>query len=191
MEYGNTQNHKRDNAFLESKTFKNLHTTLEGELKASAKYRIYGAKAREDGFEQIGNIFDETSHNEQEHAEVMMKILFGEVPDTLENLKDASGGETHEFSTLYKQFAEDARAEGYPDIANIFDGIASIERHHDFRFDSLAENIQNGKVFCSNETTLWICLNCGYLASGVCAPEKCPVCGYPQAYFKLNCEDFN
>ena len=184
MDNSNNQNYERNNTFLESKTFRNLHTTLDGELKASAKYRIYAEKAKEEGFQQIGNIFGESSHNEQEHAEVMMKILFGEVPDTLQNLKDASGGENHEWSSLYKSFADEARAEGYPGIAKIFEGIAAIEKHHDFRFDSLAENIETGKVFCSTEKTLWICMNCGNLYSGVCAPEKCPVCGYPQTQLR-------
>jgi rubrerythrin len=177
--------------FRESKTFNNLQHALEGELKASTKYSIYGSKAREDGFEQIGDIFDETSHNEKEHAEIWMKIMNnGEIPDTLDNLKDAYSGETYEWTKMYREYAQEAAVEGYQDIADLFEGVAGIERHHDFRFRELAKNIETGEVFCKKNEHLWICMNCGNIIRGKCAPEVCPVCGFPQAYYKLLDDNF-
>ncbi len=177
--------------FKSSKTFKNLQNALEGELKASTRYEIYSQKARDDGFEQIGNIFEETSHNEKEHAEIWLKIIDnGEIPYTLDNLKDAYGGETHEWTNMYPEYARTARAEGFNEVANLFERVANIERHHDFRFRELAKNIENGAVFCKRVENLWICLNCGNIVHGKCAPRKCPVCGYPQAYYELLEENF-
>lgn len=174
-----------------SKTYQNILNTIDGEMKASTKYVIYGDKAREDGYENIGSIFDETSHNEREHAERMMKIIHnGEIPDTLDNLKDASGGENHEWTKMYQEYAEIARKEGFDQIAELFLDIAEVERHHDFRYKNLVENIEKRQVFCKGEKILWICMNCGYLYFGECAPEFCPLCGYPQSYFKPNCEDY-
>ncbi len=165
--------------------------TLEGELKASTKYAIYGMKAKEDGYEQIGNIFEETSGNEREHAEIMLKIIHGgEVPSTLENLKDASKGEYSEWSGIYKEFAKVASQEGYAELAKIFSGIAAIEESHDYRFTQLAENIETGLVFCKKEEIWWLCLNCGNMYYGECAPERCPVCGYPQGYYQKYCQDY-
>jgi len=177
--------------FKNSKTFANLQNALEGELKASTKYEIYGLKAREDGFEQIGNIFDETSQNEREHGEIWLKILNnGEVPYTLDNLEDSYGGETHEWTNMYPDYAREARVEGYNDIAALFEGVANIERHHDYRFRVLANNIETGEVFCKKVEVLWICLNCGNIVSGRCAPKECPVCGYPQAFYELYNDNF-
>ena len=177
--------------FQGSKTYQNVMKSIDGEMKASTKYAIYSGKAREDGYENIGDIFDETSRNEREHAERMMKIIYqGEIPDTLTNLKDASSGENHEWTKMYQEFAETAKAEGFDQIAQLFLDIAEVERHHDYRFENLAENIENDQVFCKSEKILWICMNCGYLYYGDCAPEFCPLCGYPQKYFKPNCEDY-
>lgn len=163
---------------------------FQGETTASTKYRIYADKAREDGYENIGRIFDETSHNEKEHAERVMKFIYNGVPDTLTNLKDASSGENNEWTEMYIQFANTAREEGFEQIAELFQDIAEVERHHDFRFQNLAEDIQNDQVFCKKEKIVWICMNCGYIYYGECTPERCPLCGYPQAYFKPNCEDY-
>lgn len=177
--------------FSESNTFKNILKTLDGELKASTKYEIYAMKAKEDGYEQIGNIFDETSGNEREHAEIMMKLIHnGEVPDTLTNLKDSISGENAEWTNLYKGFAEEARQEGYDAIGRLFDGIASIEEYHEFRYGELAKNLEQGTLFCKEEQVWWICLNCGYIYCGECAPKHCPVCGYPQGYFELYCRNY-
>jgi Rubrerythrin len=177
--------------FQDTQTYKNLQHAFEGELKASTKYRIYGDKAREDGFEQIGNIFDETSGNEQEHAEIWFKILHGgEMPSTLENLKDAYEGEQYEWTKMYRDFALTARQEGLNKIADLFEGVAGIERHHDGRYEQLASNIETGKVFCKSNETVWVCLNCGNLYWGKCAPKRCPVCDFPQGFYELNCDNF-
>lgn len=175
----------------DSKTYQNILKTIDGEMKASTKYAIYGDKAREDGFENVGSIFDETSHNEKEHAERMMKVIYnGELPDTLINLRDASGAESHEWMNLYQEFAQTAKEEGFDQISDLFRDLAEVERHHNYRFDNLAENIENQQVFCKGEKILWICMNCGYLYYGECAPDVCPLCGYPKSFFKPNCEDY-
>lgn len=177
--------------FRESNTFRNLQAAFDGETKASTKYAIYGRKAKEEGYEQIGNIFNETSGNEREHAEIWLKLIKGgEVPSTLENLKDSYAGENYEWTTMYIGFAQEARREGYPEIAELFEGVASIERHHDSRYRKLANNIVNDTVFCKNNNVLWVCLNCGNLYYGDCAPDPCPVCGYPQGYYQMNCDNF-
>ncbi len=177
--------------FSESNTYKNLQAAFDGETKASTKYAIYGRKAKEDGYEQIGNIFNETSGNEREHAEIWLRLLNGgELPSTPENLKESFSGENYEWTTMYIGFAQEARREGYPEIAELFEGVAAIERHHDSRFRKLASNIMNSTVFCKNSNVLWICLNCGNLYYGECAPEPCPVCGYPQGYYQLNCNNY-
>lgn len=177
--------------FKESNTYKNLQAAFQGETSASGKYAIFGMKAKEEGYEQIGNIFLETSGNEREHAEIWYKILNGgEVPSTFDNLQTASGGEYHEWTQMYLDYAKEARREGYPEIASLMEGVASIEHHHDMRYRRLAQNIASGKVFCKDNEVVWVCLNCGNLFYGECAPEECPVCGYPQGYYQLNCENY-
>lgn len=173
--------------FKDSQTYKNLQKAYDGERMASTKYRIYADKAREDGYVDIGNTFDEAAGNEKEHGEVFLKKLNdGKVPDTLENLEEAYAGEVEEWTTLYPEFAKVAEAEGYPEIAKLFEAVGKIERHHDFHFEKLAEEIPDNGVFCKGTKTVWICMNCGNLYYGDCAPEKCLVCGYPQGYFKEN-----
>jgi len=177
--------------FRESNTYQNLQEAFKGEGTASTKYAIYGMKAKEDGYEQIGNIFEETSRNEREHCEIWLKLLHGgEVPSTLDNLKDSYGGEYYEWTTMYMDYAREAVQEGYPEIARLFEGVAAIERHHDARIRKLAQNIMNDKVFCKDNNVLWVCLNCGNIFYGECAPDPCPVCGYSQGYYQLNCENY-
>lgn len=177
--------------FEQSQTYKNLMSAFDGESKASTKYRIYAMKAREDGYEQIGNIFDETAGNEREHAEIWMKLLHGgEIPPTLENLKEAVIGEHYEWTKMYRDYANTARKEGYTQIADLFEGVAKIENHHDGRYEKLIRNIETDTVFCKPEEYVWICLNCGNLIWGECAPEICPVCRYPQGYYQLYCENY-
>jgi rubrerythrin len=178
-------------SFRDSNTYKNLQDAFKGETSASGKYAMYGKKALEDGYIQISNIFNDSSGNEREHAEIWMKLLHGgEVPSTLDNLKEASSGEYHEWTSMYPGYAEEAMREGYPEIAALFQGVAAIERHHDARFRKLAQNIMNDKVFCKDSKVLWVCLNCGNLYYGDCAPDVCPVCGYPQGYYEVNCENY-
>lgn len=177
--------------FKNSKTYQNIMNTINGEMMASTRYKIYSDKAKKDGYEQIGDVFSETSHNEKEHAEAFLKIMFdGELPSTLDNLKTSYEGENNEWTKLYKDYAQMAMDEGYPDIANLFSGVAAIENHHDYRFRNLANNIKNDTVFCKDENVVWICMNCGNLWFDKCAPEHCPVCGYDQSYFKINCENY-
>lgn len=183
--------HMERDDFKSSKTYKNLQDAFTGETSASGKYAIFGFKAKEDGYEQIGNIFFETSANEREHAEIWYKILHGgEVPSTLENLKTAYAGEYHEWTQMYMDYAKEARREGYDEIARLFEGVASIEHHHDARYRKLADNIMKDEVFCKKSKMIWVCLNCGNLIYDYCAPEECPVCGYPQGYYELNCENY-
>lgn len=177
--------------FKQSQTYQNLKNAYDGERMASTKYAIYGSKAREDGYEQIGNIFDETSRNEREHAEIWLKQLDGgDIPSTLDNLKEAIQGEHYEWTSMYKEYADIARKEGFNQIADLFDGVAHIEYSHDNRFESLANNIKTDKVFCKDQSMVWICTNCGNLFWGECAPQICPVCGYPQAYYQLYCNNY-
>ena len=177
--------------FDETQTHKNLMNAYNGESKASTKYRIYAAKAREEGYEQIGNIFDETSGNEKEHAEIWMKLLNGgEIPSTLDNLKESVSGEHYEWTKMYRAYADTARQEGYPQIADLFEGVTRIEHHHDKRYEKLIRDIETNTVFCKPEEHIWICLNCGNLIWGECAPGICPVCRYPQGYYQLCCENY-
>ena len=175
----------------QSQTYQNLKKAYDGERIASTKYAIYGSKAREDGYEQIGNIFDETSKNEREHAEIWLKQLEGgEIPSTLDNLKESIPGEHYEWTSMYKGYADTARKEGFDHIAELFDGVAGIEYNHDNRFEKLAKNIETGEVFCKDQRMVWICTNCGNLVWDECAPKICPVCGYPQGYYQLCCINY-
>ncbi|MFA9463993.1 MAG: rubrerythrin [Velocimicrobium sp.] len=174
----------------DSKTYENLQKAFDGELKASTKYAIYAEKAREDGYQQIGNIFDTTAENEREHAQLWLKSMEdGEIPDTLDNLIDAIKGESYEWKTMYPEFARVAKEEGFESIATLFEEVGTIERHHDFRYERLKDNIEDNTVFCKQSERVWICLNCGNIAWGECAPDICPVCGYPQGYYELFSEN--
>ncbi len=176
--------------FINSKTYQNLQIALQRELTVSTRYRIYEEKARRDGYQQIGNIFGITSTNEMQHGIIWSRFLMGDIPDTLTNLEEASKAENYEGTDLYLEYAQVARSEGYTDIANMFEGIAAIERHHYFRFNHLAENIINNQVFCKQVSTVWVCLRCGNLVWSECAPEVCPICFFPQGFYELNCENY-
>ena len=175
--------------FQSSQTYRNLQAAFEGECKANGKYQIYGTKAKEDGYEEIAEVFLETAVNEKEHAEIWLKYLnHSEIPDTKDNLTDAIQGESYEWHTMYQEFANVARKEGYDEIAEMFDNVAMIERHHDFRYRKYLEELNTNTNLCKKEPIMWICMNCGNLYWGKCAPEKCPVCGYPQGFFKPMCD---
>ena len=174
-----------------SKTEANLMAAFSAESMARVKYGFYANKAREDGYEQIGNIFDETSDNENEHAEIWFKILSGgAVPDTLDNLEDAANGERYEWTDMYARYAEEAQAEGFTEIARLFREVGKIEKQHEQRCRKLIENVQDGTVFDKKHPVLWICLQCGHEHYGESAPEKCPVCGHSQAFFEMKCENY-
>lgn len=169
-----------------SKTWKNLEAALAGESQAAVRYGFFASKARKDGYEQIGAIFDETSGNEREHAKMWYKLLHGgAVAETSENLKAAAEGEKYEWTTMYEQFAAEAREEGYDDIAVKFEQVAAIEKEHEERYMKLKEDVDSDMVFKSDKVTVWKCRNCGYIYTGEEAPQVCPVCAHPQAFFEI------
>ena len=174
-----------------SKTEANLMAAFAGESQARNKYTYYASKAKEDGFEQIAEIFLETADNEKEHAKMWFKELHGgEVPSTSENLLDAANGENFEWTDMYKEFAETAREEGFDRIANLFEGVAEIEKHHEERYRALLSNVDNELVFSKDGDKIWQCRNCGHICIGKNAPEVCPVCSHPQSYFEIKKENY-
>ncbi len=174
-----------------SKTETNLMTAFGGESEARNKYDYYASQAKKDGYEQIAAIFDETANNEREHAKLWFKELHGgKVPSTIENLIDAANGENYEWSEMYKDFAIEARNEGFDRIADLFEGVANIEKHHEERYLKLLGNINDNLVFSRGEEVIWICRNCGHIYSGKEAIEICPVCAHPQSFMQLKVEDY-
>ena len=167
-----------------SKTEQNLMAAFAGESQARNKYDYYASKAKKEGFEQIAAIFQETAANEKEHAKLWFKLFHG-IGDTLENLLDAAAGENYEWTEMYSQFADVADEEGFHDIAERFRGVAAIEKSHEERYRALAVAVKDGTVFTKNEETVWVCRNCGHIHVGNSAPDLCPVCAHPQAYFEL------
>lgn len=168
-----------------SKTEQNLMTAFAGESQARNKYNYYASKAKKDGYEQLAAIFEETAGNEKEHAKLWFKLLHGgSIPSTEENLLDAANGENYEWTDMYKTFAEEAKQEGFDHIAYLFAEVAKIEKHHEERYRALLNNIKEEKVFESEEEIAWICRNCGHIHFGKEAPEVCPVCAHPRAYFE-------
>lgn len=169
-----------------TKTEANLKTAFAGESQARNKYTYFASKAKKDGFEQIASIFLETAENEKEHAKMWYKLLCGgEIKGTIENLKDAAFGENYEWTDMYKQFALEARQEGFEEIARMFEGVGEIEKEHEKRFLKLLENVENGLVFSKDGDTIWKCRNCGHIHIGKQAPEVCPVCKHAKAYFEV------
>ena len=174
-----------------TKTEKNLMEAFAGESQARNKYTFYASQAKKDGYEQIAAIFTETADNEKEHAKLWFKELHGgAVPKTLENLLDAAAGEHGEWTEMYKRMAEEAKAEGFDVLAKKFEGVAAIEKRHEERYKKLADLVKGGKVFKKSEKKMWICRNCGHVYVGDQAPEVCPVCNHPKAYFQLFNEEF-
>ena len=174
-----------------SKTEANLMAAFAGESQARNKYTYYASKAKKDGFEQIAEIFLETADNEKEHAKMWFKELHGgEVPSTSENLLDAANGENFEWTDMYKEFAQTAREEGFERIANLFEGVAEIEKHHEERYRALLSNVDNELVFSKDGDKIWQCRNCGHICIGKNAPEVCPVCSHPQSYFEIKKENY-
>lgn len=174
-----------------SKTEECLKRALAGESQACVKYSFYAKKAKKDGYEQIGAIFDETSKNEHTHAKIWFKLLHGgDVPSTTENLVDAAAGEEYEYEDMYKDFAATAREEGFDDIARLFERVGEIERTHMERYRKLLSNIEEGIVFSRDGDRLWMCRECGHIHVGKNAPEVCPVCKHPQAFFELHPDNY-
>ena len=173
-----------------SKTEANLMTAFAGESQARNKYTYYASKAKKDGYVQIAAIFEETANNEKEHAKMWFKLLHGGIGDTVDNLKDAAAGENYEWTDMYAGFAKEAEEEGFDEIARLFRGVAAIEKAHEARYLKLVGNIEGGIVFSRDGDTIWKCGNCGHILVGKKAPEICPVCAHPQAYFEIKAENY-
>ena len=174
-----------------SKTEQNLMTAFAGESQARNKYTYFASKAKKEGYEQIAAIFQETADNEKEHAKIWLKLLNGgEIGTTAENLKAAADGENYEWTDMYAGFAETAKEEGFTKIAYLFEEVAKIEKEHEQRYLKLLENVKDGKVFEAGEVKIWKCRNCGHIVVGTKAPEVCPVCSHPKAYFEIKAENY-
>ena len=162
-----------------------------GESQARNKYTYYASKAKKDGFVQIANIFEETANNEKEHAKIWFKLLHGgSIPDTAENLEDAANGENYEWTDMYAGFAKEAKEEGFDEIADLFLMVAAIEKEHEERYRTLLLNVKNEMVFSKDGDAIWQCSNCGHIVIGQKAPDVCPVCKHPQAYFQMKAENY-
>ena len=172
-----------------SRTEANLKAAFAGESQARTKYDFYASKAKKDGYVQIAQLFEETANNEKEHAKIWFKLLEG-INGTAENLTDAAVGENFEWTDMYKGFAEEARAEGFEDIALLFEKVGEIEKTHEERYRKLLANVKNGLVFSRDGDMIWECSNCGHIVVGKKAPEVCPVCAHPQAYFQVKAENY-
>ena len=173
-----------------SKTEKNLMAAFSGESEARNKYTYYASKAKKDGYVQIAKIFEETAANEKEHAKIWFKLLKDGIGATEFNLKDAAEGENCEWTEMYPTFAKEAREEGFEHIAYLFEQVAKIEKEHEERYKKLLENIEDGIVFSRDNDCIWQCSNCGHIVVGKKAPEVCPVCAHPQAYFEIKAENY-
>ena len=174
-----------------SKTEANLQTAFAGESQARNKYTYFASKAKKDGYQQIAAIFEETAQNEKEHAKIWYKLLNnGEVPSTIENLEAAASGENFEYTDMYVRMAKEAREEGFDKIAYLFEEVGKIEKEHEARFLALLDNVKNETVFSKDGEKIWKCRNCGHIVIGKEAPEICPVCNHPKAYFEVKAENY-
>ena len=179
------------NPYAGTKTEKNLWEAFAGESQARNKYTYFASVAKKAGYEQIAALFLHTAQNEMEHAKLWFKLLHdGKVPDTLTNLKDAAAGENYEWTDMYAQFAAVAKEEGFDHIAYLFEAVGKIEKEHEERYNKLIENIENGKVFERDGIVVWKCSNCGHIHIGTKAPEVCPVCAHPKAYFEIKADNY-
>ncbi len=172
-----------------TKTEKNLQEAFAGESMARNKYTYFAKVASKEGYEQISSIFLETAENEREHAKLHFKALGG-IGKTIENLKEAAGGENYEWNEMYPRMAKEAREEGFEDIAVMFEGIAKIEKDHEKRYRKLLENIEKDKVFKKDGKVFWKCSNCGLIHEGELAPEICPVCKHHRGFFEVVIENY-
>ena len=173
-----------------TQTEKNLWEAFAGESQARNKYTYFASKAKKDGYEQIAALFLKTADNEKEHAKLWYKELHDGVGSTVENLKDAADGENYEWTDMYEGFAKTAEAEGFPELAAKFRGVAAIEKHHEERYRALLHNVEAKEVFAKSEVKVWECRNCGHIVVGTKAPDVCPVCDHPQAFFEINKQNY-
>ena len=180
---------KPANPYAGTQTEKNLHAAFAGESEARNKYTYFASKAKKEGFEQIAALFLQTAENEKEHAKLWFKELNG-IGTPAENLAAAAAGENYEWTDMYEGFARTAEAEGFPELAAKFRGVAAIEKHHEERYRALLQNVEAKEVFAKSEVKVWECLNCGHIVVGTQAPDVCPVCNHPQAYFEINKQNY-
>ena len=177
------------NPYAGTQTEKNLHAAFAGESEARNKYTYFASKAKKEGYEQIAALFLQTAENEKEHAKLWFKELNG-IGDTAENLAAAAAGENYEWTDMYEGFARTAEAEGFTELAAKFRGVAAIEKHHEERYRALLHNVEAKEVFAKSEVKVWECRNCGHIVVGTQAPEVCPVCNHPQAFFEINLQNY-
>ena len=173
-----------------SKTEKNLMAAFSGESEARNKYTYYASKAKKDGYVQIAKLFEETAANEKEHAKIWFKLLKDGIGATADNLADAASGENYEWTEMYPTFAKEAHEEGFEHIAYLFEQVALIEKEHEERYRKLLANIEGDLVFSKDNDAIWQCSNCGHIVVGKKAPEVCPVCAHPQAYFEIKADNY-
>ena len=174
-----------------SKTEANLWAAFAGESQARNKYTYYASKAKKEGYVQIAALFEETAANEKEHAKIWFKLLHGgQIASTAENLKDAAAGENYEWTDMYATFAKEAKEEGFTEIAELFEGVAKIEKEHEERYLKLLANVEGDLVFSKDGDCIWQCSNCGHIEVGKKAPDLCPVCSHPKAYFQIKAENY-
>ena len=174
-----------------TKTEKNLQEAFAGESMARNKYSYWASKAKKDGFVQIAAIFEETANNEKEHAKMWFKLLEGgAIKSTPENLEAAAAGENYEWTDMYARMAQEAREEGFNEIAAKFELVAKVEAEHEARYRKLLDNVKKERVFSKDNDVIWQCSNCGHIVIGKKAPEVCPVCDHPQAYFQVKAENY-
>ena len=174
-----------------SKTEANLAAAFAGESQARNKYSYYASQAKKEGYEQIAGIFTESADNEKEHAKMWFKLLHGGcVPKTADNLKDAADGEKYEWTEMYAGFAKTAEEEGFKDIAKLFEGVAEVEKEHEARFLKLLKNLKDDTVYKSGDIIMWKCRNCGHIHVAKAAPDECPVCAHPKAYFEIRAMNY-
>ncbi len=177
------------NKYSGTQTEKNLLAAFAGESQARNKYTYFASKAKKEGYEQISAIFLKTADNEKEHAKLWFKELSG-IGDTAENLKAAAEGENYEWTDMYEEFAKTAEKEGFTDLAKKFRGVAAIEKRHEERYRALLKNVETKEVFAKSSVKVWECRNCGHIVVGEKAPDVCPVCDHPQAYFEISEENY-
>ena len=177
------------NKYEGTQTEKNLEAAFAGESQARNKYTYFASKAKKEGYEQIAALFLKTADNEKEHAKLWFKELNG-IRDTAKNLEDAAAGENYEWTDMYAGFADTAEKEGFPELARKFRLVAAIEKHHEERYRALLKNVEMAEVFAKSEVKVWECRNCGHLVVGTEAPEVCPTCVHPKAYFEIHAENY-
>ena len=179
----------KKNPYAGTRTEKNLEAAFAGESQARNKYTYFASKAKKEGYEQIAALFLKTADNEKEHAKMWFKELGG-IGSTAENLLAAAEGENYEWTDMYEEFAATAEEEGFRELADKFRAVGQIEKHHEERYRALLKNVEMQEVFRKSEVKVWECRNCGHIVIGTEAPEVCPVCAHPQAYFEINSENY-